>query len=121
MKHLKTFESFSQSLDEGFLDDFIDSTKKIYHNLTTPEVKPQVKKKLIDFVKKLDTNKFKFMQVDGKEKTKKEFSVDGFLKMAEDIDNYNGKVITKGDVVYYRPASFKGNDGGFSKSGNLAS
>ena len=56
MKHLKTFESFSQSLDEGFLDDFIDSTKKIYHNLTTPEVKPQVKKKLIDFVKKCTLN-----------------------------------------------------------------
>jgi hypothetical protein len=61
------------------------------------------------------------MQVMGKEKTKKEFSVDGYLKMVEDIDNYNGKVITKGDVVYYQPASFKGNDGGFSKSGNVAS
>jgi vacuolar-type H+-ATPase subunit E/Vma4 len=117
MKHLKTFESFNQSVDEGFFDDMVNKVK----NITKPDVKPSVKKNLIDFVKKLDTNRFKFMQVMSKEKTKKEFSVDDYLKMAEDIDNYNGKVITKGDVVYYQPASFKGNDGGFGKSGNVAS
>jgi hypothetical protein len=110
MKHLKTFESFNQSVDEGFLDNFLK-----------PELNKTHKKLITDTLKGIDTNKFKFMQVMGKEKTKKEFSVDGYLKMVEDIDNYNGKVITKGDVVYYQPASFKGNDGGFSKSGNVAS
>ena len=115
MKHLKTFESFSQSVDEGLMDRL--------KNIGKPELNKTHQKLITKSVKEIDTNKFKFMQVMGKEKTKKEFSVDDYLKMAEDIDNYNGKVITKGDVVYYQPASFKGNEGGggFGSSGNVAS
>ena len=43
--------------------------------------------------------------------------------MAEDVDNYNGRFKKQGDVVYYIPASFKGNEGGggFGSAGNVAS
>lgn len=110
MKHLKTFESFNQSIDEGFFDNF-----------WKPELNKTHKKIITDTLKGIDTNKFKFMQVMGKDKTKKEFSVDGYLKMAEDVDNFNGRIDpdSKGDIVYYVPAEFEGSTGGFKTKGGF--
>ena len=108
MKHLKTFESFNQSVDEGLFDKFFK-----------PELNKTHQKLITKSLKEIDTNKFKFMQVMGKDKTKKEFSVDGYLKMAEDVDNFNGRLETKGDIVYYVPAEFKGSTGGFKTKGGF--
>ncbi len=119
MKHLKTFESFTTDIelvDEG-LKDIMNKAKDLIS--LKPELNKTHQKLITQSVKEVDTNKFKFMQVMGKDKTKKEFSIDGYLKMAEDVDNFNGRFKTQGDVVYYVPAEFKGSDGGFKTKGGF--
>lgn len=109
MKHLKTFESFSIDTDlveEGFFDKFF---------------KPKFNKNrsilISKELKKVDTNKVKFMQVKGDDKTKEDFSIDGYKKMATDIDNFNGMFGLKGDTALYVPANWKSASGGFKGTG----
>ena len=111
MKHLKTFESFSldtDSVGEGLFDKFFK-----------PPVNPTKKKIITKAVKAVDTEKVKFMQVKGDDKSKTNFSVDGYLKMAEKSDNFNGSFGVKGDIAFYTPGNWSSSSGGFKGTGGM--
>lgn len=109
MKHLKKFESFNQFIDEGLLSDTIDKVKRysINSDLIQTDSNKQNRNWMKSVLSKIDTNKVKHMQVFGKKKTKTDFSVDEYLKTAEKLDNFNGRLFIEGDTIYYKPISHK--------------
>jgi hypothetical protein len=110
LKHLKTFESFSletpELIDEGLFGD-----------LFKPKLNERRKKLITDELEKLDTNVFKFMYVKGKDKDKTTYTKDGYIKLAEKEDNFNGSLKKEGDAVIYIPASFSSSSGGLKGTG----
>lgn len=118
MKHLKTFESFSvdvENVDEGF-KDIMKKAKDVFS--MKPPVNKTKKKIITKLVNTIDTEKVTCMAL-GKDGEKTDFSKEGFLKLAEETDNFNGSALTKGDCLHYIPGKFSSSSGGFKGTGGM--
>ena len=110
MKHLKTFESFSvnstEMVEEG-----------IFGNFFKPPLNKTKQRIITQGLDKLDTDTVKFMCETGKEDKKKPYSKEGFIKMATDVDNFNGSSKIDGDTICYSAGNFKSASGGLKGTG----
>ena len=109
MKHIKTFESFNNTIGEGLLNDTLDKVKR--YSINPDSVKFDLNKQNRNWMTRvlntIDTSRVKFMQVFDKKKTKTLFDLEQFLKMVEDLDNFNGRLFIENDTVYYKPITQK--------------
>lgn len=120
MKHLKTFESFSTNtevelVDEGW-KDIVKKTKDMFS--MKPPVNERKKRIITKTVNTLDAGKVTCMAL-GKDGDKVDFNKEGFLKLAEETDNFNGSSLVKGDCIHYIPASYSSASGSLKGTGGL--
>ena len=123
MKHLKTFESFNnqEMIDEGFFGDVFNKVKDTYKEFTSAPLNEKGKKLIEKGITALEKEGIiELMSLGGNgEQTK--FTKEGFMKMAEEADNFNGtyKYSKNKKLVYYIPREWGSSSGAFKTTGGF--